>query len=51
MDKVAKKVRTESSTDSGVLEECKKEVRIISQMITCKKSTNYPRYNVTYAIE
>lgn len=51
MDKAAKKVRTESSTDSGVLEECKKEVRIICQVTTCKKSTNYPRYNVTYAIK
>ncbi|CAG8901412.1 unnamed protein product [Penicillium egyptiacum] len=26
MDKAAKKVRTESSSDSGILEECKKEV-------------------------
>jgi hypothetical protein len=29
MDKAAKKVRTESSSDSGILEECKKEVRMI----------------------
>lgn len=51
MDKAAKKVRTESSTDNGVLEECKKEVRMIFQIITCKMNTNYPRYNVTYVIE
>lgn len=51
MDKTAKKVRTESSTDDGILEECKKEVGIICQMFICEEKANCPRYNVAYAIE
>ena len=40
MEKAAKKVRTVSSTDSGVLEECKKEVRGICSMLICRNETD-----------